>query len=146
MINERAPVIAMSEIEVRASQDVVWRTLTDFESWPRWNRAVRSLAIEGEVEPGTVFRWRSGLNSIVSTVRRVEAPRLISWTGRTPGIDAAHVFRLAPGAGRTQVYSEESWAGLLPALLKGRLRRTLEKSLEEGLEALKAEAERRAET
>ena len=146
MINERAPVIAMSEIEVRAPQDVVWRTLTDLESWPRWNGSVKSLSIEGEVAPGTVFRWKSGLSSIVSTLQRVEAPRLISWTGRTRGIDAAHVFRLAPGAGRTQVYSEESWAGLLPAMLKGKLRRTLEKSLLEGLEALKSEAERRAES
>ena len=145
MINERAPIIVRSEIEVRATPEVVWRTLTNFDSWPLWNRKVKSLQLDGDVEPGSSFRWKAGLSSLTSTVQRVEAPRLISWAGRTMGIKAAHVYRLAPSAGRTQVYTEESWEGLLPSLLKSRLQRTLEKSFREGLSALKQEAERRAD-
>jgi hypothetical protein len=66
------------------------------------------------------------------------------WTGKTTGIDAVHVYRLSSGAGRTHVNTEESWDGLLVSFLRGRLQRTLDKSLTDGLQALKAEAERRA--
>jgi hypothetical protein len=33
----------------------------------------------------------------------VEAPSLASWTGKTPGIDAIHVYRLTEEGGKTIV-------------------------------------------
>jgi hypothetical protein len=42
------------------------------------------------------------------------------------------------------VQTEETFSGLLARLFRGQLQKTLDKSLEEGLEHLKGEAERHA--
>jgi uncharacterized protein YndB with AHSA1/START domain len=59
-INAQAPVVGRSEIEIAASPEAVWEVLTAFERWPRWNREVKSMSMEGPVSPGTVFRWKAG--------------------------------------------------------------------------------------
>ena len=62
------------------------------------------------------------------------------------GIKAVHVFRFQPNDGGTLAGSEESWAGLLPSLLKGYSRKPLDKGIRSVLSRLKVEAERRAAT
>jgi uncharacterized protein YndB with AHSA1/START domain len=37
-INERAPVVGASEIEISATPEAVWEVLTSFERWPSWER------------------------------------------------------------------------------------------------------------
>jgi len=143
-VNRNAPAVAASEAEIEADPQTVWEVLTAFESWPSWNPDVSSVSLEGAVEEGTVFRWKAGRATIVSTIRRVEPPRLIGWTGKTTGIDAVHVWRLEPRDGGTLVTTEESWEGLLVRVLRGPLRRRLQKAVDGGLVHLKAEAERRA--
>jgi hypothetical protein len=59
-------------------------------------------------------------------------------------IKALHVWRFEPRGGGTWVRTEESFDGLLARVFRAPLRKQLEKSLREGLEHLKAEAERRA--
>jgi uncharacterized protein YndB with AHSA1/START domain len=143
-IDERAPVTAASEIEIAAPPEVVWNVLTAFERWPEWNRDVKSMSYTGPLAPGSQFRWKAGPGTIVSTLQHVEPPRLISWTGRTMSINAVHVWRLEPRGDGTWVRTEESYAGLLARVFRGPIRKTLEKALREGLQHLKAEAERRA--
>jgi hypothetical protein len=48
-INENAPAVASSEIEVAAPPEVVWDVIADFERWPSWNPDVKSLSITGPV-------------------------------------------------------------------------------------------------
>jgi hypothetical protein len=36
-INQRAPVIAAGEIEVKAVPEVVWDIMVAIEQWPAWN-------------------------------------------------------------------------------------------------------------
>ena len=61
------------------------------------------------------------------------------------GIDAVHVWTIEPrGPTTTRVHTEESWTGLLPRVLRKMMHNSLKKSLDEGLPAIKAEAERRA--
>jgi uncharacterized protein YndB with AHSA1/START domain len=143
MIDENAPVVARSEIEIAASPDVAWDVLTAIEDWPSWNPAVKSVSIEGGIDEGSTFRWKAGPGTIASTIGNVDRPRRIAWTGTTFGVRAIHVHTFEPDAGGTLVRSEESWDGLLPRLFRGRLRKTLESSLHAGLRQLKAEAERR---
>jgi hypothetical protein len=140
-INAQAPVVGMSEIEIAASPEEVWNVLTAFERWPSWNRDVKSMAVEGPVNPGTVFRWKAGPGTITSTIQRVEPPRLIAWTGKTLGISAIHVWHLEPRDGATQVRTEESYEGLVARLLRGSLQKTLDRALADGLHALKSEVE-----
>ena len=59
-INESAPVVGRSELEIAAPPDAVWEVLTAFERWPSWLRDVKSMSIEGPVAAGTVFRWKAG--------------------------------------------------------------------------------------
>jgi uncharacterized protein YndB with AHSA1/START domain len=142
-IDRGAPATAEGEIEISASPATVWEVLADLAAWPTWNQDVRSVSVEGPVAPGTVFRWKSGPASLVSTLQVVDEPREIAWTGVTMRIHAVHVFRLTPNGDGTTVRSEESWRGLIPTLFRGYSRSTLRSGIEKILAALKAEAERR---
>jgi uncharacterized protein YndB with AHSA1/START domain len=139
-----APVRSRREVEIAAPPEVVWDVLTHFEEWPQWNREVKSMSFDGPVAPGSEFRWKAGPGTIVSTLEQVEPPRLISWRGRTMSIKAMHEWHLEPRNSGTSVQTEETFSGLLARLFRGQLQKTLDKSLEEGLEHLKGEAERRA--
>ena len=141
---ETAPVRSGGEIEIAAPPQVVWEVLTRFENWPNWNPDVKSMSFHGPLAPGSEFRWKAGPGMIVSTLERVEAPRYISWRGRTLTIDAYHEWWLEPRDGGTHVRTEESFSGLLARLLRGTLQKTLDKSFKDGLERLKREAERRS--
>jgi uncharacterized protein YndB with AHSA1/START domain len=141
-----APAIARAEAEIAADPETVWEILTGFEAWPSWNPDVASVALDGDVAEGTVFRWKTGRATITSTLRQVERPRAVAWTGKTTGIDAVHVWRLEPRDGGTLVRTEESWQGLLVRLLTGPMRKSLQKAVDGGLQHLKAEAERRAQS
>jgi hypothetical protein len=83
---------------------------------------------------------------ITSTLREIDPPNEIGWTGTTMGIRAVHVFRFAPQDGGTLARSEESWEGMLASLLKAYSRKTLHRSIQSVLAALKQEAERRTST
>jgi uncharacterized protein YndB with AHSA1/START domain len=140
----QAPVKSRHEIEIAAPPEVVWDVLTDLERWPEWNPAVKSMSFDGPLAPGSEFRWKAGPGTIVSTLQHVEAPRRVSWLGRTMSIKAVHEWRLEQRDGGTYVETEETYTGLLARLLRGQLQQTLDKALVEGLEDLKREAERRA--
>lgn len=143
-VDRAAPTVGSSELEIAAPPEIVWDVLTNVAAWPTWNPDVRSASLDGALVEGTHFRWKSGPGTITSTLRRVEPPHLIAWTGTTFGIEAIHVHRLERRGDATIVSSEESWNGLLVRLLRRSMGRTLQKALDSGLQHLKAEAERRA--
>jgi uncharacterized protein YndB with AHSA1/START domain len=144
-IDPTAPAVARGEVEVAAPRELVWDVLTDIAAWPTWSR-VKSASLTGPLAAGTVFRWKDGAATITSTLRQVEPPHVIAWTGSSFGIKAIHVHRLEDGAGTTVVRSEELWDGLLVRLLRRRMATFLQKAVDSGLQRLKAEAERRAAT
>jgi hypothetical protein len=139
-----ASVTSKREVEIAAPPEVVWEVLTRFERWPEWNPDVKSMSFDGSVAPGSEFRWKAGPGRIVSTLEQVDAPRYISWRGRTMSIKAMHEWRLERHGGGTRVETEESFAGLLVRLMRGSLQKSLDRTLEQGLQHLKREAERRA--
>jgi uncharacterized protein YndB with AHSA1/START domain len=141
-VSRNAPVVAAGEVEVAAPPEVVWDVLTAFERWPSWNPDVRSMSFSGDAAEGASFRWKAGPGTITSTIRVVDRPRVIGWTGRTFGIDAVHVYRLEPRGSGTHVTTEESYEGRLARVFRGPLRTMLKKALDSGLHRLKAEAER----
>ena len=117
-INESAPVVGRSEVEIAAAPESVWEVLTSFEHWPSWLRDVKSMSMQGPVAVGSVFKWKAGPGTITSTIQRVERPRLIAWTGRTFGIRAIHFWSLeareavrsSEPRNRTRVSSAASFA------------------------------------
>jgi hypothetical protein len=145
-IRRSAPATAEGELRINADPQTVFAVIAAIDQWPSWNPDVKSVRVEGPVQPGTVFRWKAGPSSLVSMLQVVDPPGEIVWTGRTMGIRAVHVFRFQASDGGTLARSEESWEGLLPSLLKGYSRRTLDKGIRSVLAHLKTEAERRAAT
>jgi uncharacterized protein YndB with AHSA1/START domain len=143
-INTNAPAVASSEIWVAAPPELVWDVVADFGRWPEWNGDVKSMAVDGPVAPGTTFRWKAGPGTIISTVQKVDRPTAIGWTGKTLGIRAIHAWRFEPRESGTVVHTVESWEGPLARLVRGRMQRALQHSLDDGLARLKVEAERRA--
>jgi hypothetical protein len=141
-INENAPIVAKLKIEINADPETVWNILTDIEAWPKWNPDVKEAILQGELKPGTQFKWKAGPGNIISVLQNIEPPNLIAWTGKTMGINAVDVFKIKPINGKTVVEEEESWEGLISRVMHGRLQKILEKSLKSGLESLKAESER----
>jgi hypothetical protein len=142
--DREAPVFETGEIVVQAPPGAVWDTLADLPSWPAWFPNVRSVDVDGVPAVGTSFRWKIGQGTIRSVFVRFERPGSIGWTGRFLGISAVHLWHLTPVEDGTRVVSEESWNGLVARLLNARSRRTVRTATDEGLTALKAEAERRA--
>ena len=143
-INSGAPATASGELVIAASREVVWDVISDIGAWPSWNSDVKTSRLEGPLAVGSVFRWKAGGASLTSTLRVVDAPRELSWSGRTMGIRAIHIFRLESSDGGTLARSEESWEGFVPTLLKGYSRRTLDRGIRSVLRLLKDETERRA--
>jgi uncharacterized protein YndB with AHSA1/START domain len=139
-----APVVAADEIEIAAPPEVVWEVIATVDGWPAWNPDVTWASLDGELAAGTKFRWKAGPGMIISTLRRVEPPRALAWSGSTMGIDAVHVWRLEPRGGGTLVRTEESWEGLVARILRGRMQKMLEDAIASGLRHLKAEAEQRS--
>ena len=143
-INRNAPATAQGELQIAADPQTVFAVLSAIDQWPSWNPDIKSVTLQGPVQPGTGFRWKSGPSTLTSTLQVVDPPQEIGWTGRTMGIKAVHVFRFQGRDGGTLARSEESWEGVLASLLKGYSRRTLDKAIRSILSHLKAEAERRA--
>jgi hypothetical protein len=139
-----APVSSRREIQVSAPPEVVWEVLTDFGRWPEWNPEVKSMSFDGPLAPGSMFRWKAGPGTIVSTLEEVDPPRYVRWRGRTVSIAAIHEWRLEQRDGGTHVETEESFSGLVARLLRRSLQKQLDSALRQGLEHLKREAERRA--
>lgn len=140
-INESAPVIAAGTVEIAAGPELVWDLLADIERWPEWNADVKSASLAGRVESGEVFRWKAGPAKLVSTLQTVERPTELSWTGRTMGMSAVHVWRFQSDGTTTTVHTQESWEGAPAKLLPRMMRKTLQKSLDAWLGELKTAAE-----
>ena len=145
-INRDAPATAEGELQIATDPQTVFAVISAVDQWRSWNPDVKSVTLRGPVQPGTVFRWKSGPSTLTSTLQVVDPPREIAWTGTTMGIKAVHVFRFQANNGGTLARSEESWQGLLASLLKGYSRKTLDKGIRSVLAHLKTEAERRAAT
>jgi hypothetical protein len=144
--DRNAPVYGTGEIEIAADPETVWGVLADIGDWPSWNPDITQVNLRGPVQPGTTFSWKSGPGTITSTFQVVDEPTELTWTGKTMGIPAVHVYRLRPSEqrpGHTIVATQESWGGLLARLLHKRFTTTLKTAIDTGLARLKAEAERR---
>lgn len=140
-INEDARVRSRQVGFIDAPVQTVWAALSDLQRWPEWYEDVSTLRMEGPLAPGTGFRWKAGGMTIRSELVEVGPTSRIAWTGRTLGVLAIHVWQLDPLETGTQVTTEESFEGVLPRLLPGLMRRTLEKSLDMSITRLRKACE-----
>ncbi|XGW00162.1 MAG: SRPBCC family protein [Leptolyngbya sp. BL-A-14] len=141
-INTTAPAIARHEMLIHASSQKVWQLLTDINHWSTWYPTISESKLEGLLQSGSTFRWKSGGTTIQSTLQDVEPHHRLTWTGRALGTRAIHVWILEPQTDGVLVKTEESFDGWLVGLLKGMMQKTLDTSLQAWLERLKQTAEK----
>ncbi|MBN1397612.1 MAG: SRPBCC family protein [Bacteroidetes bacterium] len=141
-INNRAPASTRHQIVIGAPIEKVWNLLSDIDRWPSWNPTISFSKLEGPLAPGTSFRWKSKSAPIVSILQEVIPQKRISWTGKSMGTKAIHIWELEAQGNNTIVKTEESFNGLIVKLLKGMMQKTLDQSLQEWLLCLKQNAER----
>jgi uncharacterized protein YndB with AHSA1/START domain len=142
-VNKKAPAIGVAEAFVNAPIEMVWRILTNFESWPSWNKNVSKIQFRGGVIVGTSFVWVAGGSKIFSRLEEVDAPNRLAWSGKTLGIRALHVWMFEKKDEGTHVHTEESLDGFIVRLFPGLTMKILTKRLDQSVMALKAEAESR---
>ncbi len=136
---------AHAEITINAPAERVWRLLTHVEHWPEWNPAVESAALQGPLNQGTSFVWRSGGFQISSTVSEIDPPKRLSWTGSALGTRAFHLWDIETVGDSVLVKTFETFDGWVPWLFKASMQKKLDEALPAWLQALKQAAERRAD-
>ena len=141
-VNRDASAWAGAETYINAPIELVWQVQSAIDSWPKWNPKVESAQMEGPLQPGTTFRWKSGGARIISTLQEVTPGVRIGWTGKTFGIRARHVWEFKGLDGRTHVKTAESFEGWLARLFPGLMRKMLRQALDGAIGSLKAECER----
>ncbi len=138
-INHKAPVSCAKSIVIPAPASHVWKVLTDINRWPEWQREISKARVNGPLEAGTTFDWKTGGMAIHSTLHTVQPSTHFGWTGKVMGIYAIHNFSLLEENGQTTVRAEESMEGLLASLFRKSFGKSLEKGMLSWLEALKTE-------
>jgi len=144
LVNPDAPAIADADAHIEAPIEMVWDILTDFQNWPTWNKSVSKMQVDGPIETGTSFEWHADGWKLASCLEEVDPPKRVAWSGTTLGIRSTHVWDLTEEGQGTHVQTVEAFEGLVPTLLRYFTRKKLAKSLDQGMAALKAEAESRA--
>jgi hypothetical protein len=138
-----------TEIEIDAPAESVWRVLTDFASYPDWNPFIPYIA--GSPRKGEKLEVRiRPLNGREMTFRptilAADRERELRWRGKLllPGLlDGEHTFALMPlPDGGARFAHRERFSGLLVPLV----RRSLDRGIRGGFEAMNQALKIRAET
>lgn len=136
-------------IDIGASPEMVWRVLTNFPAYPKWNPFIRE--IHGKPEVGARLRVRIRLSKQGRSQRF--SPRVtkaipaaeLHWRGKwlLPGLfDGEHSFIIVPnGVNGVRFIQREQFSGLLaPVILPFVAKRTRD-AFERMNKALKKAAE-----
>lgn len=144
-INEKAPVRSQNQIEIEASLDVVWETLTDIPKWPEWKKDIKKAVVHGEIKQGTEFDWKAGGLSFQSRIHTSNPKSGFGWTGTTFGASAIHNWFFESKGNTTVVRVEESLQGVFPILFKGFFQKNLDSGIIKDLQELKGAAEKKVQ-
>jgi hypothetical protein len=135
-------------IDIQATAQQVWKTLTDFEAFPEWNPFIRRA--EGEIEVGAQLEVHlqppggSGM-TFRPKLLKVEPNQELRWLGHLwiPGLfDGEHIFHIEPiNEGQVRFVQRELFNGILVPFLAGSLDKGTRLGFEEMNRALKERVE-----
>ena len=137
-----------TQIDIDASAEHVWDTLTNFADYSTWNQFITHLA--GTLAPGERLEVRieppgGAAMSFRPTVLAVAPARELRWVGHLliSGLfDGEHQFEIHPlGPGRVRFVQQERFTGVLVALFA----RNLDAHTLPGFNAMNAALKARAE-
>lgn len=137
-------------IDIAAPAERVWRLLTDFAAFPRWNPFIRQLRMRGELRPGTPLEVQLLLGKrvmkLTPTLSMVEPGQELRWQLRqvVPGLfDVERIFQIQPrtGGGVCFVQREECTGLLVAPILNLGMARDIRRGYDRFNLAMKAMAE-----
>jgi hypothetical protein len=141
-----------TDIEINSSPDNVWRILTDFASYDRWNpfiKRVNGLPSEGTKIEIWIERPGGKNRKYSPIITKVKEARELRWFGKSslPGfLTGEHIFTIEPlHTAQVRLVQRELFRGLLTRLLG----KSLETDIVQGFQAmnyaLKSQAESRSQ-
>ena len=142
-----------TEIEIQASPDRVWETLTDFTAYSHWNPFI--VQAGGQPVPGIRLQLQMRLRGHRPTTFRPEVleatpARRLRWLGHLllPGLfDGEHTFDIEPsGPGRVRLTQQEEFRGLLAPLILAFIAKPTQEGFSQMDQALKARVEQPTHT
>jgi hypothetical protein len=142
-----------TEIEIQATPDHVWETLTDFAAYPDWNPFIAQA--DGQLVPDSRLELRMRLPGRRPTTLRPKvleaAPaRRVRWLGHllVPGLfDGEHAFTIEPtGPDQVRLTQQEEFRGLLAPLVLAVIAKPTEEGFQQMNQALKARVEQPTRT
>ncbi|PSL49507.1 polyketide cyclase/dehydrase/lipid transport protein [Chitinophaga niastensis] len=141
-INHNAPVQQTKELFINAAPEKVWKILSNINGWGMWLPEVKKIKVNGDVKPGTSFKWTNGGTGISSVLHTVKPNEFIGWTGKAAGTYAVHNWILVAQNGGTLLRTEESMQGFVAFLFKGMLNKMLVNGMSDWLTKIKDQAEK----
>ncbi len=141
LTNTQAPVYQAQSMHIQATPQKVWEILSNIPQWPAWLSTVSKAQLNGPMQPGTTFDWKTSSGTIHSTLHTVSPSSHLGWTGKILGIAAVHNWTLREANGGTEVTVSESMEGFLVRLFKRMFTGILQKDMAQSLQLLKQACE-----
>lgn len=138
-----------TEIFINAKPDTVWRILTDFESYSKWNPFIQEISGElGINETLSVFLKPPNAKGITMKpkILRLEENRELRWIGHLlfPGLfDGEHSFEIVGQDKGCLFIQSEKFKGILSGMIVKRIREDTQNAFETMNRAFKDLAESR---
>ena len=116
-------MLCRAEIRIDADPIVIWKILTDAQSYPRWNSTVTK--IDGEIRDGSrICIYVPGSKRTFSpTVSGASSGRRMEWNGGLwPFFKGQRAFEISARLdGTTHFTMQERFSGIVFAMVKGML-------------------------
>ena len=132
-----------TSITINASKESVWKILTDFENYPKWNSFIKSVT--GILKVGNQIKVELQGMTFKPVILTCDEYAEIKWLGHLwfKGLfDGEHKFKLTDnGDGTTNFEQSENFNGLLVKLFS----KSLDKDTKNGFERMNRELKFRAE-
>ncbi len=129
------------EVTIPHRVDLVWHTVTDFRTAPYWLGLdnLRPLDKGERIERGTRLIYDARGQAHPSTITRFERERFFSLTAQQGGItvEYAYSFEAEEGSTKVRLHAECTAVGWFWRMLVPIVRRMMERSDRDQLEALK---------
>jgi len=141
-IDDQAPVLARSCVDIDAPVTRVWEILGAVMDWPTVDAAISKVQLPAGVEVDAPFAWANAGARVKSRFAVVNRDSELTWTGVSFGARAVHrhILRATSGNG-TRLESAESMAGPLLTMMYNSSK--LNDGMTRWLTAIKAAAETR---
>jgi hypothetical protein len=140
-----------TEIEIHASDERVWKVLTDFPNFPKWNPFITKIT--GNLREGARLKVRiqptdEKAMNFRPIILKIRPNRELRWIGKfaIPGLfSGEHIFEIEPlGDNHVRFIHTENFTGLFVLLYGGNFDLNIRQGFEDMNRALKAHVEQQS--